>query len=160
MGYRSIADGNDVGRVESVTRATGFFSEEEVGIARELVEEHLSKGESESGYYFLLQDAPNSSTLDAYACFGPVPGTKASFDLYWIVVAPEAQGLGWGRRLLAAVEVRVREAGGKRLYADTSSRPQYAATRAFYERTGFTQVAYLEDYYDEGDGKVIYAKRV
>lgn len=160
MEYRSFVEGSDVEGVEAVTRATGFFSEAEVGIARELVEERLSKGESASGYSFLLQDAPNSSALDAYACYGPVPGTKSSFDLYWIVVAPQAQGRGCGRRLLAAVEQRVREAGGRRLYADTSSRPQYAATRAFYERTGFTQVAYLEDFYDEGDGKVIYAKRV
>lgn len=159
MNYRSLLVGNDVERVEAVTRATGFFSEEEVGIARELVEEHLSKGESASGYQFLMQDASDGA-LDAYACFGPVPGTKASFDLYWIVVAPQVQGQGCGRRLLAAVEQRVREAGGRQLYADTSSRAQYATTRAFYERTAFAQVAYLEDFYDEGDGKVIYAKRL
>jgi ribosomal protein S18 acetylase RimI-like enzyme len=159
MGYRSVLDVADVDLVEAVTRATGFFSEEEVGIARELAGENVNKGELASGYWFLVLDAPGAKVLDAYACFGPVPGTKASFDLYWIVVSPSAQGRGVGRSLLAAVEERVRAMGGKRLYADTSSRAQYAPTRAFYERTGFVQVALLEDFYDDGDGKVMYLKR-
>jgi ribosomal protein S18 acetylase RimI-like enzyme len=159
MGYRSVLDVADVDLVEAVTRATGFFSEEEVGIARELADENVNKGELASGYWFLVLDAPGANALDAYACFGPVPGTKASFDLYWIVVSPSAQGRGVGRSLLAAVEERVRAMGGKRLYADTSSRAQYAPTRAFYERTGFVQVALLEDFYDDGDGKVMYLKR-
>jgi ribosomal protein S18 acetylase RimI-like enzyme len=163
MNYRSALTPADVNRVEVVTRATGFFSEEEIGIARELVEENLSKGEAASEYYFLVLDAANAEAqphggIDAYACFGPIPGTKASFDLYWIVVAPNAQGRGLGRQLVSAVELRVRAVGGRRLYADTSSRAQYAPTRAFYERSGFVQVALLEDYYDDGDGKVMYLK--
>lgn len=166
MGYRTVLTPADADRIEAVTRATGFFSEEEIGIARELAEENLAKGEVGSEYYFLILDAQagdlgesqRSPDIDAYACFGPIPGTRASYDLYWIVVAPSAQGRGLGRALVSAVEERLREVGGKRLYADTSSRAQYAPTRAFYERCGFTQVALLEDYYDDGDGKVMYAK--
>lgn len=166
--HRTVLTPADADRIEALTRATGFFSEEEVGIARELAEENLSRGEVASEYYFLVLDtaheqsahepAAPSAAIDAYACFGPIPGTKASFDLYWIVVAPSAQGRGLGRALVSAVEERLRAVGGKRLYADTSSRAQYAPTRAFYERCGFTQVALLEDYYDDGDGKVMYLK--
>lgn len=162
LAFRSVLGADDASRIEAVTRATGFFSEEEVAIARELAEENLAKGEVASGYFFLILDAPvvgsSASETDAYACFGPIPGTRGSFDLYWIVVAPSAQGRGLGRALVHAVEERVRSAGGKRLYADTSSRPQYAPTRAFYERCGFARVATLDDYYDAGDGKVMYAK--
>jgi ribosomal protein S18 acetylase RimI-like enzyme len=159
MTYRAVLAESDAGHIEAVTRATGFFSDEEVGIARELAEENLSKGEVVSGYHFLVLDTADSDGLDAFACFGPVPGTKTSFDLYWIVVSPAAQGRGVGRRLLGAVETRIRAAGGKQIYADTSSRALYAPTRAFYERTGFVQVALLPDFYDEGDGKVVYMKR-
>ncbi len=163
MNYRTTLSPADADRIEAVTRETGFFSEEEVGIARELAEENLAKGEVASEYYFLVLDASAAvagtpGAIDAYACFGPIPGTRASFDLYWIVVAKNAQGRGLGRALVSAVEDRLRAVGGKRLYADTSSRDQYAPTRAFYERCGFTQVALLEDYYDEGDGKVMYLK--
>lgn len=163
--YRTVLTSADADRIEQLTRATGFFSAEEVAIARELAEANIGKGEVASEYYFLILDAEHAQTalggaIDAYACFGPIPGTKASFDLYWIVVAPSAQGRGLGRALVTAVEERLRAVGGKRLYADTSSRAQYAPTRAFYERCGFTQVASLEDYYDDGDGKVMYLKKL
>lgn len=158
MGYRTVLVPADADRIEAVTRATGFFSEEEVGIARELATANLEKGEVESEYYFLVQDSEPDGAIDAYACFGPVPGSNVSFDLYWIVVAPSVQGRGAGRQLVSAVEERMLAVGGKRLYADTSSRAQYAPTRAFYQRCGFAQAALLEDFYDVGDGKVIYVK--
>ncbi|MBU3932662.1 MAG: hypothetical protein KKF01_09520, partial [Proteobacteria bacterium] len=45
-------DREAVGRV---VRATGFFSEEESGIAVELIAERLAKGEA-SGYFFLFAE--------------------------------------------------------------------------------------------------------
>jgi len=48
--------------------------------------------------------------------------------------------------------------GARRVYADTSARPQYAPTRAFYEASGYAPTAFLEDFYAPGDGKVIYVK--
>jgi ribosomal protein S18 acetylase RimI-like enzyme len=63
-----------------------------------------------------------------------------------------------GRILLRETEAEVRRRGGTRLYAETSGRPQYAATRAFYERTGFDQAEVLADFYDVGDARVTYCK--
>lgn len=152
--YRSQLVAGDIELVTRVTAETGFFSPAEVEIARELATLNVTQGEVTSGYYYLVQDMP--AGIAAYACYGPIPGTATSFDLYWIVVSKSAQGQGLGRALLAAVIQRVRDAGGTRLYADTSSREQYAPTRAFYERCGFARAAFLEDFYAAGDGKVIF----
>jgi ribosomal protein S18 acetylase RimI-like enzyme len=143
--------------VRELVAATGFFSQDEVAIAVELVDERLARG-SASGYAFVL--AEQGGRLAGYTCYGPVAGTASSWDLYWIVVAPDAQGRGLGRRLLTATEERVRAAGGRRLYADTSGRAQYAPTRAFYRATGFAQAAYLPEFYGPGDAKVIFCKEV
>ncbi len=153
----------DAAKVAVATAATGFFSQEETEIARELAEEAYSQGHA-SGYHFVLAEEAVSAhesqeaELLGFACFGPVPATQSSYDLYWIVVTPTAQRHGLGRALLQCVEEAVIQQGGRRLYADTSSRPLYAPTRRFYERTGFAQVAHLEDFYADGDGKVIYRK--
>ena len=88
------------------------------------------------------------------------PLTRSSFDLYWIVVCPDRQGAGLGRRLLALVEAAAFRQGGARLYAETSSRPLYAPTRAFYRATGFDPAAELPDFYAPGDGKLVFAKRL
>ena len=53
---------------------------------------------------------------------------------------------------------RILSAGGTRIYIDTSGRPQYAPTRAFYERIGFRCDAVLADFYAPGDDRVIYVK--
>jgi ribosomal protein S18 acetylase RimI-like enzyme len=67
-------------------------------------------------------------------------------------------GHGVGRQLLDAVMSRVCAAGGVRLYAETSGKPLYAPTRAFYEGTGFTLQATLPDFYAPGDAKLTWAR--
>lgn len=141
--------------VREAVESTGFFSDAETEVALELVDERLAKGAS-SGYHFVL--AEGAGRMLGFACYGPIPATAASFDLYWIVVGKSHQGEGVGRTLLAESERRVLASGGRRVYVDTSSRPQYGPTRAFYERNGYRRAAVLEDFYAPGDGKVIYVK--
>ena len=145
----------DPDRVYALAAATGFFSREEAEVAAELAEERLTRGAA-SGYHFLL--AEEAGELLGFACFGPIPCTRGAYDLYWIVVRPDRQGGGLGRLLLTAAEARIAAAGGRRVYIDTSSRPQYAPTRAFYRACGFHQEALLADFYDQGDGKAIFCK--
>lgn len=142
-------------RVREIVRASGVFSREEEDIAVELVDERLARGEA-SGYEFLL--AESNGELAGYTCFGRIPGTASSHDLYWIVVAQPHRKSGVAARLLAETERICTESGATRLYADTSSRPAYEAARRFYEGCGFRREALLPDFYGPGDGKAIYAK--
>lgn len=136
--------------------STGVFRPAEVAIARELVEAALERGATASGYHFLLAD--DARGLAAYACYGPIDGTQASFDLYWIAVRPDLQGRGLGANLLAAVEARIAAMGGGRIYVETSTTSAYAGTRAFYAARGYRQEAVLADFYAPGDGKAILVK--
>lgn len=135
--------------------ATGFFNPEEIAVALELVDERLSQG-PESHYRFLV--AEEAGRVLGYACWGPIPGTRFSADLYWIAVHPNAQGQGVGRALLAAAEAWMAEQGRFRVYVETSTRPQYAPTRAFYLACGYQLAAELSDFYAPGDGKAIFLK--
>lgn len=153
---QEVADG-DTERVGELVASTGFFHRDEVAVAVELVAERLAKGDA-SGYYFLL--AEQDGRVVGYSCYGPIPCTQASFDLYWIVVHPDFQGQGLGRRLLEESEQKIRKAGGLRVYVDTSQREQYASTRAFYERCGYVMESLLVDFYAPGDGKAVYCKNM
>ena len=141
--------------VAHLLAATGFFNHEEVETALELVDDRLTNGEG-SHYRFLVAEVNDS--VAGYACWGPIPGTTASVDLYWIAVDPAAQGCGVGRALLAESEVWIAEAGRSRVYVETSSRPQYHSTRAFYLACDYTIIAEMEDFYAPGDGKLVYLK--
>ena len=153
--FRTTLSQSDPSDIESLVRATGFFSSEEIAIARELADDGLVCGSS-SHYRFILADL--DKTLAGYACFGPVPCTRSAWDLYWIAVAPSAQGKEVGSELLKRLEMVVIGAAGTHIYVDTSSREQYVRTRAFYLRRGYHAAANLPDFYAPGDGKIVFSK--
>lgn len=124
-------------------------------MALELVDDRLEAGDA-SHYRFLVAEV--AETVAGYACWGPIPGTVQSVDLYWIAVDPASQGQGVGRALIEATERWIFESGRSRVYVETASRAQYDPTRAFYRACGYHVVAELDEFYAPGDGKVIFLK--
>jgi ribosomal protein S18 acetylase RimI-like enzyme len=157
ISYRDKPINSDAESIRNIVRSSGFFSAEEVEMAVELLQENLSRGES-SGYYFSFVEI--NERVVGYSCYGPIPCTKESYDLYWIALLDEFRGRGIGRDLLQRAEEKIGEMGGKRIYVDTSSREQYEPTRSFYRAGGYEQEAVLKDFYSPGDDKVIYVKQL
>jgi D-alanine-D-alanine ligase len=153
--FRSEILKADLKNVREIVSSTDFFSTEEVEIAVELVDERLIKGES-SGYHFLFAEIEGKTI--AYSCFGPIPATKLSYDLYWIAVHKDYQNLGLGKIILAESESLIDQLGGKRIYVETSGKEQYIATRKFYLSCNYKEEAVLEDFYAPGDAKYLYLK--
>jgi ribosomal protein S18 acetylase RimI-like enzyme len=153
--YRDQLHPSDGDRVFSIVGSSGFFSPQEVELAVELIREREAKGPS-SGYHFLF--AEKAGEMMGYTCFGPIPCTVDSFDIYWIAVTESLRRLGLGKELLRKTEESIKAMGGKRIYAETSSRAQYEPTHAFYKRCGYKEAAVLEDFYSPGDHKIIFFK--
>jgi ribosomal protein S18 acetylase RimI-like enzyme len=154
---RHHVEPQDPQRVRRLAESTGFFNLVEVAVAEELVTERIAKGPA-SGYNFVFVDL--GGRMAGYACYGPVPLTASGFDLYWIVVAPDLQGQGIGRLLIQETERLIRQAGGSKVYIETSGRDQYEGTHAFYRRTGYQVESRLDDFYAPGDAKVIFSKKL
>jgi len=153
MRYEAVP--SDAEAIRRLTESTGFFYPYEVNVAEELVLERLSKGDA-SGYYFIF--AEQGGSVIGYTCYGPIACTASSFDFYWIAVDPGFQGKGLGKILVDETERLIRSAKGERIYVETSQRPLYDSTRAFYERCGYIAESILNDFYGPGDGKVTYCK--
>lgn len=153
--FRYDVQPSDVDALTQMVMGTGFFYPHEVTVAKELVEERLTRGKA-SGYEFVI--AEQSGQLLGYTCFGEIACTQGSYDLYWIVVDKTQQKRGIGTALLQATEAQVRAMGGRRIYIETSARPQYEPTRAFYLRAGYHQAALLPEFYGPDDGKLIYER--
>ncbi len=153
--FREDVRPSDRQAVREIVHSTGFFHDHEIDVAVELVDERLAKGEP-SGYYFIF--AENSGETVGYTCYGEIACTKGSFDLYWIAVSNSQRGLGVGKKLLERSEKDIARRGGRKVYIETSLKGQYASTRHFYLRCGYTEAARLKDFYAESDDKVIYEK--
>ncbi|MGB4408352.1 MAG: N-acetyltransferase [Sphaerochaeta sp.] len=146
---------SDIQSVASILSTSGFFNAEEQKVGVSLVRERLEQGE-ECEYFF--QFAMCESLVRGYTCFGPIPGTKSSYDLYWIAVDTTYRGQGLGTLLLRQTEQEIQKRGGTRIYIETSSTDQYLPTRSFYERNLYHLEAELENYYAPNDNKLIYVK--
>jgi ribosomal protein S18 acetylase RimI-like enzyme len=155
--FRSTVHSNDPSIVESIVRSTGFFREDEIPVAVELVEERLKNG-TESGYEFLFVETEGRTV--AYSCYGLIPCTLHSYDLYWIVTHKDYMYRGIGKRLLQETENAIKAAGGHGIYVETSSKDQYIPTRAFYEKNNYLLKARFRDFYDTNDDKCVYVKNV
>jgi GNAT superfamily N-acetyltransferase len=143
-------------RVEEILRSTDFFYEFEINTALEIADETLLKGMEESGYYWLK--VIDDDGLVAFANYGKNAFSTHSWELYWIAVDNNSRHKKLGSTLLKAVEDDVRKHGGKILWIETSGRPKYASTEAYYQRNGYELAASLKDFYGLEDPKQIYVK--
>ena len=153
--FRARAVPADLAALRRLVAAARVFYRQERAVALELLEARLEHG-PKSGYSFFF--AERRGELLGYAAWGQAPLTKRSFDLYWIVVAPAAQGQGLGQALLQRVERAIAARGGGNLYIETSSRKSYARTRRFYKNAGYPLVANLKDFYAPRDHKLMFCK--
>lgn len=153
--YRSRPRPSDVAALRRLVAATGVFYRRERAVALELLVERLTRGPS-SGYWFFFAD--RGAELVGYCAWGSVPLTERSYDLYWIAVAPDAQGQGLGQALLRLAERAVARRGGGNFYIETSSRRVYDRTRRFYRDAGYSQAARLRNFYAPGDHKIVFCK--
>jgi GNAT superfamily N-acetyltransferase len=148
------------------------FREEEIVIAEEVVREAVAAGEADGADRSDMTDSTDRLDRPYYAlgaevdgrvvgwiCWGATPCTVATWDLYWMAVDPEMHGQGVGTALLEEMETRLSDKA-RLIVIDTSGRPDYAPTRAFYRARGYQTAAVVRDFYALGDDQVIFSKRL
>ena len=137
----------------ALVAAQNNFSDLEREVAGEVIDDGLT---GKDDYRILVGAAENGAVL-GFICYGPIPLTEHSYDLYWVATLPDHGRQGLGGRLLAAMEEELRSLDAV-VYIDTSSTAGYARARAFYEKHGYRLAARLEDFYHPGDDRLIYRK--
>ncbi len=143
--------------VARILCATDVFRDDEVDVALEVLDGFFEKPGQD---YTALGAFTLDGDLLGYVCYGPTPCTAGTHDLYWIAVDPAAHGSGVGTSLILEVERRLALSAARLVIIETSSLPRYEATRRFYRRRGYDEVARVPDFYATGDDRVIFAKQL
>lgn len=148
----------DRGYLQSILLRAKVFTPEEIDVAMELIDLVL-KDSNQKDYlihcFVNAQDQPLG-----YICYGPIPMTQGTFDLYWIVVDSDFKGQGIGSRLINFLEEEMRRLKGRMILADTSSVSFYEEAHRFYLKKGFQEVARVPDFYWEGNDRITFCKRI
>jgi len=143
--------------LRALLATTEAFTPEELEAASELIDLGQDVG-TPSGYRFAV--AEDDGAVVGYTCYGRAWFSDATWDLYWIAVAPGSQRRGVGSVLLAAAEAAAAAEQGRLMLAETASKPSYEPARRFYERNGYAEIARIPGFYAAGDDKVLYAKHL
>ncbi len=146
--------------LHKLVQSTEVFSVEEITCAVELIDLGIDKEEDPEGYKLLVAELPEDKTLAGYVCYGRVPFTRSTWDLYWLATHPELRRRGVGRALCTKMEEIIGKLGGTHIRVETSGTSGYGAARDFYERAGYAQVARIPDFYKPGDDLFTFLKRL
>lgn len=157
MLVRSLVQ-EDRSSIRRLVSQRGTFTTQEIKVAMELVDDALRHGEKSDYRILCAMEGPR--VVSGYICFGLIPMTDKCYDLYWIVVDKKYAGQGVGGKLLEEMERLVAGKKGRHIYVETSSTHGYEAARAFYMKHGYGPVCTLNDFYRQGDHKLVFMKEV
>ncbi|MBY0457555.1 MAG: GNAT family N-acetyltransferase [Gemmataceae bacterium] len=147
----------DTTGILDLTAATGVFKPHEVETLEEVLCDFFDHNHHFAHRAFVREEA---GRVVGHVYHALEEMTARTWCLWWIAVSPDQQGKGIGRELLAFVEDDVRAVGGRLLVIETSDTPAYELTRRFYLKHGYAAAAAVPDYYADGDGKVVFWKRL
>lgn len=145
--------------IKEILFSTNSFTQEEVNIAMEVVDDYFNNKASTYRIY-VAADKNNYFMPDAFITFGKAPLSYSTYEIYWIAVRKSAQGKGIGSKLLIYAENEIAKSKGEFILIETSSKLSYQKTRKFYESLGYKQIAIIENFYAPGDSKIIYSKKL
>lgn len=158
--FRSKINSHDLENVREISASSGIFDEDDVDITVCLADDALYQLEHpedddyphDTNFLFAEQDGKTC----AYACYGEIADSDGSFELYWLATHNNYRRQGIGKKLIAELIKVLRQKGCRKLFIKTEGKPQYKATRHFYDSCGFTLEATLKQYYSLDDDCCIY----
>lgn len=141
----------------AIATATGVFKPHEIEALEEVLDDYHDVNHT---YGHQAHTWVEGDQVIGFVYFAPTAMTDRTWELWWIAVDPTRQGSGLGSRMLELVESAVLSETGRLLLIETSSTPLYEPTRRFYLRHDYVEAARIPDFYADGDGKVIFWKRL
>lgn len=150
---RLIAEDRE--KIKNILIDTNNFNDEEIRTALELIDIHI-KNKEQKDYEIFVDEEENN--LRGYVCIGPRPLTTGTYDLYWIAVNPKVQSKGVGSGLIKYIEDHLKEKKGRLILIETSGKASYEKERKFYEKNLYKELVNIKDFYNVGDGLVVYGK--
>ncbi|MBD3388963.1 MAG: GNAT family N-acetyltransferase [Candidatus Altiarchaeales archaeon] len=85
---------------------------------------------------------------------------ERTYEILALGVRPRCQGKGIAKRMIRYVESVVRKNRGRIMYISTSTSKEFLPARSLYRKSGYKKTATIRDYFEDGDHKVIYMKRL
>jgi len=143
----------DIPAIKKILNTIELFPAE---MLENMISDYLNNSESEE-LWFVFEE--NNQAIGFGYC-APEKLTNGTFNLYAIGVQGDIQSKGIGSKMMSYLEKELADNGARVLIVETSSTEDFKLTRRFYEKLDYTKEAVIRDFWDEGDDKVIFRKKI
>lgn len=134
-------------------QAAGMFRFKDTSIALSVMREKLA-----NLWDYDIKVAGFKGLILGFIAYGKADLSDNFYDLYWMAVRPSYQGKGVGKALLNNMENHIKSCDGKAVLLETSSKECYNSAKRLYEKSGYKNIAQIDDFYSKGEHKLIYRK--
>lgn len=148
-----LVNKSDVPYLKKVLDSIELFPAE---LLDNMIYDYLNNNESEDIWF----TETNNNTPVSIGFCAPEKLTEGTYNLYAIGVRGDIQSKGTGSRMMTFIENHLVKNGHRILIVDTSGTDDFKSTRKFYEKLGYIKEAVIRDFWEEGDDKVIYWKKL
>lgn len=144
---------DDISHLKSVLDTIELFPSEYL---EDMISDFFDNPETEDIWFTATE---NGIPISIGYC-APEKFTQGTFNLYAIGVKADVQGKGIGNQMMKYLENQLKNNGNRVLIVETSGTPALQLTRKFYEDLNYIKEAVIRDFWEEGDDKVIYWKKL
>jgi ribosomal protein S18 acetylase RimI-like enzyme len=147
------AEKKDLNALKGVIETSGLFPAD---LLEGMMEDYFNNSSTED--LWLTKEVDGIPVIVSYVA--PEKLTDGTYNLYLIAVHKQHQGLGMGAEMMAYVEDYLQSKGKRILLVETSGLPEFERTRRFYDRCQYQRMAFIRDFYKEGEDKIIFWKKL
>lgn len=122
----------------------------------DMINDYLNN-ESSTDFWFTTIE--NEKPVSIGYC-APERLTEGTYNLYAIAVNKSLQGNGIGKQMMEYIESHLRKSGNRILIVETSGKPEFELTREFYIKCQYIKQAVIPEFYEKGDDKVVFWKKL
>lgn len=144
---------DDIPAIKNVLENCDLFPSEYL---EEMIRPHLNTKHSKE-IWFTHESEGN---IQSIAYCAPMALTNGTYNLYAIGIHKKYQHQGIGTLMMKHLESILIDKKARVLIVETSSSSEQEAARKFYLKCGYTQEATIREFWDEGDDKVIFWKKL
>ncbi len=144
---------NDLTGLKEVLDSSELFASEYLD---DMISDYFNNSDSDDIWFTYID---NDRPIAIGYC-APEKLTNGTYNLYAIAVRKELQGQGIGKKMMNFIEKLLSDSGKRILIVETSSLDQYALTREFYDKLGYRREAVIKDFWNDGEDKVIFWKKL
>lgn len=144
---------SDLDGLKDVLDSCGLFPSEYLD---EMIADYLNNEESQDFWFTCLDQ--QSPVAIGYCV--PEKLTNGTYNLLAIGVAASAQRKGIAQEMMHYIENYLRNKGARILIVETSSDEAQIGAQNLYQKLAYTREAVIRDFWNDGEDKIVFRKKL